>query len=126
MKAHGKMIPVDSDLAKGGSTHDEHHDKHHDKGAKDDASMSATDLRAVHDKSCELVEMIGSGDYDDKLSKGWVQSKLTLANDYLTAIHDYIVHNKEATDSNEHGDVSGDGGDMGGGFLISIEKRLGK
>ena len=82
-------------------------------------------LRAVHDKSCELVEMIGSGQLDEKLSKGWVQSKLTLANDYLTAIHDYLVHDKEAVDS-EHGDDRGDDGDMGGGFLISIEKKLSK
>ena len=69
--------------------------------------------------------MIGSGQQDEKLSKGWVQSKLTLANDYLTAIHDYLVHDKEAADS-EHGDDRGDGGDMGGGFLISIEKKLSK
>ena len=120
MKGYGKMVPVDSAQSKGESNHD-----NHDSEGKEDASMAATDLRAVHDKSCELVEMIGSGQFDDKLSKGWVQSKLTLANDYLTAIHDYIVHNKEAADS-EHGDVRGDGGGMGGGFLISIEKRLGK
>ena len=98
------------------------HDSH---DVSEDASMSATALRAVHDKSCELVKMIDSGNLDEKLSKGWVQSKLTLANDYLTAIHDYLVHDKEAADS-EHGDDRGDGGDMGGGFLISIEKKLSK
>ena len=113
-----KMVPVDDLIAKGGPT-----EKAHSSGDKDDASMSATDLRAVHDKSCELVEMIGSGQLDEKLSKGWVQSKLTLANDYLTAIHDYLVHDKEAVES-EHGDDRGDDGDMGGGFLISIEKRM--
>tara|TARA_R100001443_G_scaffold100829_1_gene108365 strand:+ start:146 stop:514 length:369 start_codon:yes stop_codon:yes gene_type:complete len=117
----GKMVPVDSPLAKGES----HHGSDQDKGEKEDASMSATDLRAVHDKSCELVKMIDAGHLDEKLSKGWVQSKLTLANDYLTAIHDYIVHDKEAADS-EHGDDRRDGGDMGGGFLISIEKKLSK
>ena len=98
------------------------HDRH---DVSEDASMSATDLRAVHDKSCELVKMIDAGHLDEKLSKAWVQSKLTLANHYLTAIHDYIVHDKEAADS-EHGDDRGDGGGMGGGFLISIEKKLSK
>ena len=118
---NGNMVPVDSAAAKGSPKQDSPHGS--DDG--EDASMSATDLRAVHDKSCELVKMIDSGQLDEKLSKGWVQSKLTLANDYLTAIHDYLVHDKEAADS-EHGDDRGDGGDMGGGFLISIEKRLGK
>ncbi len=120
MEPQGKMIPVDSAPAKGESNQD-----NQDSDNKEDANMSATDLRAVHDKSCELVKMVDSGQLDEKLSKGWVQSKLTLANDYLTAIHDYLVHDKEAADS-EHGDDRGDGGDMGGGFLISIEKRLGK
>ena len=122
MLNYGKPAPADanhdSDVSGG-------EDNPHNGGDKDDASMSATDLRAVHDKSCELVEMIGSGQLDEKLSKGWVQSKLTLANDYLTAIHDYLVHDKEAVDS-EHGDDRGDDGDMGGGFLISIEKKLSK
>ena len=64
----GKMVPVDSPLAKGES----HHGSDQDKGEKEDASMSATDLRAVHDKSCELVKMIDAGHLDEKLSKGWV------------------------------------------------------
>tara|TARA_Y100001938_G_C8053876_1_gene413375 strand:+ start:541 stop:900 length:360 start_codon:yes stop_codon:yes gene_type:complete len=106
--------------SKGEELHAEHSD------ASQDSRMSATDLRAVHDKSCELVKMIESGNFEEKLSKGWVQSKLTLANDYLTAIHDYIVHDKEATDSHGHGDDGGEGGNMGGGFLISIEKKLSK
>ena len=121
------MSPSEPDHSKGvASKEDAHHDDAHHDDAKSDARMSATDLRAVHDKSCELVKMIDSGQLDEKLSKAWVQSKLTLANHYLTAIHDYIVHDREAADSNEHGDVRGDGGDMGGGFLISIEKKLGK
>ena len=123
MPGYDKLVPVDSPIAKGESPEEQHKGSH---DGADDFRMSATDLRAVHDKSCELVKMIDSGLLNEKLSKAWVQSKLTLANHYLTAIHDYIVHDKEATDSNEHGDVRGNGGNMGGGFLISIEKRLGK
>ena len=94
----------------------------------EDAKMSANDIHAIHDKSCELSKIIDAGapHVDTKLSKGWVQSKLTLANDYLTAIHDYIVHGKDTADKTEYGDMKGDGGDMGGGFIISIEKKLNK
>ena len=115
--------PAESDhsnaVATGGGAPQEPHDD-----ASEDAKMSGNDLRAAHAKACELVKHIESDpEADTKLSKGWVQSKLTLVNDYLTSIHDYLLHGKEATDS-EHGDDRGDGGDMGGGFLISIEKKL--
>ncbi len=99
-------------------------DNPHGSDESEDARMSGNDLRAAHAKACELVKHIESDpEADAKLSKGWVQSKTTLVNDYLTAIHDYLLHGKEAADS-EHGDDRGDGGDMGGGFLISIEKKL--
>jgi len=118
--------PAESDhsdaVATAGSAPQEPHDD-----ASEDAKMSGNDLRAAHAKACELVKHIeGDTGADAKLSEGWVQSKLTLVNDYLTAIHDYLVHDKEAADSKEHGDDRGDGGEMGGGFIISIEKALGK
>ena len=111
------------DVATDGSAPQEPHDD-----ASEDAKMSTGDIRAIHAKSCALRKLIESGDphAEEKLSKSWVQSKLTLADNYLTAIHDYLVHDKEAADSKEHGDDRGDGGEMGGGFIISIEKALGK
>jgi len=78
---------------------------------------------AVHAKACALMKMAESG---KELSEEWIQSKIAAADENLTAIHDYLVHGKEATDSKEHGDDGGDGGDMGGGFIISIERALGK
>ena len=105
-----------NDVAQSGTETTEEKDK------SSDSRMSATNLRAIHEKSCKLVEMID--DIDEKLSKSWVQSKLTLADDYLTAIHDYIVFDKEVADSEEHGGDKKGSDDMGGGFLISIEKAL--
>ncbi len=114
--------PAESDhsnaVATDGSTPQEPHDD-----ASEDAKMSTGDIRAIHDKSCALRKLIESGNphAEEKLSKSWVQSKLTLADNYLTAIHDYLVHDKEAADEG-YGDT--EGGEMGGGFIISIEKKL--
>ena len=102
---------------------DEGHDKSHDE--KSDANMSATNLRAIHEKSCKLVEMMDKQDIDEKLSKSWIQSKITLADDYLTAIHDYIVFDKEVADSDKHGGDEEHSDDMDGGFLISVHRKLG-
>ena len=108
------------DVASKGGGHNAHED------ASEDALMSGNALRAAHAKACELVKHIEEDpEAEAKLSRGWVQSKTTLVNAYLTAIHDYLVHGKEAADS-EHGDDGGDGGDMDGGFIISIERALGK
>ena len=102
-------------------------DNPHGSDESEDARSSGNDLRAAHAKACELVKHLeGDPEADAKLSEEWAQSKLALVNDNLTAIHDYLVHGKEAADSKEHGDDGGDGGDMGGGFIISIERALGK
>ena len=96
-------------------------------GNKEQDSSSdsgSSDLRTLHEKACALVKLAEEGDIDEKLSKDWVQSKITQAVEHLTAIHDYIVHDKEATDTKEHGGDDKVGGDMGGGFIISIEKAL--
>jgi len=77
-------------------------------------------LSAVHAKACALMKIAKAS---EGLSEEWVKSKIAAADENLTAIHDYLVHGKEPTDST-HGDDRGDGGDMGGGFLISIEKRM--
>jgi len=116
------MSPSEPDHSKGVASKSE---PHHDDDSSD-ARMSAGDLRAIHAKACALVKLADEGGIDEKLSKSWIQSKLTLADNYLTAIHDYIVHDREATDDKGHGDDGGVGGDMGGGFLISIEKKLSK
>lgn len=116
---YNENVPKSASQENNFSEKDDHKDDH------SDARMSATNLRAIHDKSCKIVEMMDKMDMDEKLSKSWVQSKLTLADDYLTAIHDYIVFDKEAADSDEHGGDKMSGGDMGGGFIISVEKKLG-
>jgi len=96
-----------------------------DAGGEDNSHESSEDnpFSAVHAKACALMKMAESG---KELSEEWIQSKIAAADENLTAIHDYLVHGKEATDTKEHGDDEGGGGDMGGGFIISIERALGK
>jgi hypothetical protein len=116
--------PAESDYSDAVATNGGAPQTPHD-DASEDARMSGNDLRAAHDKACEMVKHIeGNPEADAKLSKGWVQSKLTLINAYLTSVHDYLLHGKEDTDTNEHGDVREGVGGLDGGFLISIEKKL--
>ena len=90
----------------------------------DDTSAPAGSIRELHAKACALAKLDEAGDLNEKFSEDWVKVKLAVADENLTAIHDYIVHDRKATDDERHGDDGGVGGDMGGGFLISIEKKL--
>ena len=92
----------------------------------DDTSAPAGSIRELHAKACALAKLDEAGDLNEKFSEDWVKAKLAAADENLTAIHDYIVHDRKATDDERHGDDGGVGGDMGGGFLISIEKKLSK
>lgn len=38
------------------------------------------------------------------LSEGWVQSKITIIEDYLKAIHDYVMYYEEDEESEEEGE----------------------
>jgi len=53
-----------------------------------------------------------------KLSEAWVQSKVTLANDYLDTVHSYVVNG---------GDAKPDAGQKDPdnvGFVIAVEKAM--
>ena len=120
MHGYDNMVSVDSPAAKGGHNSD-------DSNPSEDTEMSDGDaLHSAHEKACALVKLAEAGDLNEKFSEDWVKTKIDAANKNLTAIHDYIVNDKKATDTEEHGDDGGEGGDMGGGFIISIEKRLSK
>ena len=53
-------------------------------------------MRMVNQASA-LAQMMD----DDKQLDGWVQSKLTMASDYLDSVHDYLMHNKQDVDEME-------------------------
>ena len=122
MLDYEKSAPADTNhsndvASKGGNPHE---------GSSEDTEVSDGDaIHSAHAKACALVKLAEAGDLNEKFSEDWVKTKLAAADEILTAVHDFIVNDKKAADS-EHGDDRGDGGDMGGGFIISIEKALSK
>ena len=109
------MVSVNSDVAKGN-----HKSDNPDSSEDTDGGT----IQAAHDKACALAKLAEAGEADEKFSKDWVKSKISEADKILTAIHDFIVNDKEATDTNEHGDDVEGSGTMDGGFIISIERAL--
>ena len=61
-----------------------------------------------------LLEQCGCG--SKQMTEAWVQSKITLANDYLDTVHDYVIN----------GGHGGAGQDKSGnvGFVVAVEKAM--
>jgi hypothetical protein len=59
-------------------------------GSNDDesAEMAKTQLRALANKALHLAMQLT----DDQVVEPWVQSKIAVAKDYVTAVHDYMLY----------------------------------
>jgi len=60
-------------------------------GSTDDdesAEMAKTQLRALANKAIHLAMQLS----DDQVVEPWVQSKIAVAKDYVTAVHDYMLY----------------------------------
>ena len=60
-------------------------------GSADDdesAEMAKTQLRALANKAMHLALQLS----DDQIVEPWVQSKIALAKDYVTSVHDYMLY----------------------------------
>lgn len=53
--------------------------------------MARTQLMSLADKARELAEQME----DDTQLEAWVESKITLAEDYIQTVHDYLKYNKK-------------------------------
>lgn len=60
----------------------------------DEGKMAKGQLMRMVNQASALAQMMS----DDKQLDGWVQSKLTMASDYLDSVHDYLMHNKQDVD----------------------------
>ena len=60
----------------------------------DEGSMAKGQLNRMIDQATNLVRIMD----DKKQLDGWVQSKLTMASDYLDSAHDYLMHSKQDVD----------------------------
>lgn len=63
----------------------------------DEGKMAKGQLMRMVNQASALAQMMD----DDKQLDGWVQSKLTMASDYLDSVHDYLMHNKQDVDEPE-------------------------
>jgi len=63
----------------------------------DEGKMAKGQLMRMVNQASALAQMME----DDKQLDGWVQSKLTMASDYLDSVHDYLMHNKQDVDEKE-------------------------
>ncbi len=53
--------------------------------------MARTQLMSLSDKAKELAGQIK----DDTQLEAWVESKITLAEDYIQTVYDYLKYNKK-------------------------------
>lgn len=53
-----------------------------------EGEMANSELMAIVKKATDLAYLI---DENDELD-GWVQSKITKANDYISSVHDYLMY----------------------------------
>lgn len=75
--------------------------------ADDEGRMALYQLRSMQEKISEMIEMIG----EDDQFESWVQSKITLADDYVTTISDYLkqYYQEKSAGSSSEPDESMDG-----------------
>ena len=80
-----------------------------DLGTEDDSSMLAGEDNAYADNEVEMIKiqlksivsdaesLMNSLDHEENID-AWIQSKITLAQDYLNSVHDYVVYGSEETE----------------------------
>ena len=80
-----------------------------DLGTEDDSSMLVGEDSAYADNEVEMIKiqlksivsdaesLMNSLDHEENID-AWIQSKITLAQDYLNSVHDYVVYGNEETE----------------------------
>ena len=58
------------------------------------AEMAKTQLRALANKALHLAMQLG----DEQIVEPWVQAKIAVAKDHITAVHDYMVYGEHSKD----------------------------
>jgi len=69
-------------------------------GGKDNdesAEMAKTQLRALANKALHLAMQLG----DEQMIEPWIQAKIAVAKDHVSAVHDYMVYGDHSKDKEE-------------------------
>jgi hypothetical protein len=61
------------------------------------AEMAKTQLRALANKAMHLAMQLN----DDQVVEPWVQAKIAVAKDHVTAVHDYMIYGNHSNDKEE-------------------------
>lgn len=56
----------------------------------DEGNMAKSELRMIASRAQEIISMLD----DDTQLEGWVQSKITKAEDYINSVYDYMKGQK--------------------------------
>jgi hypothetical protein len=91
----------------------EHGAKYGDENMKEDHEMVFQQLSNIKANVCALMSACQHG--AEQITEAWVQSKVTLANDYIDTVHSYVInggHNKHESSPD------------GASFVIAIEKAV--
>lgn len=84
--------------------------------AEKDLEMIRQQLSNILANTNQLMEQCGCG--SPRLTEAWVQSKMTLANDYLDTVHAYVVNGGPMKQD------AGQGKSDNVGFVIAVEKAM--
>ena len=84
--------------------------------AEKDLEMIRQQLSNILANTNQLMEQCGCG--SPRLPEAWVQSKMTLANDYLDTVHAYVVNGGPMKQD------AGQGKSDNVGFVIAVEKAM--
>jgi hypothetical protein len=82
------------------------------KGDDESAEMAKTQLKALANKAMHLAMQLS----DDAIVEPWVQSKIAVAKDHVTAVHDYMVYGDNKNENVP--DTTGGGGGSAGGAMV--------
>ena len=77
--------------------------ENHSPEGDDEGRMALYQLKSMRDKIDHMIGMIQNNDQFE----GWVQSKITLADDYITTISDYLENLKKEEDQSEDSEPRG-------------------
>lgn len=88
------MVPESADVEKMNNLSEEFH------------QIAVSYLVGMQHKIGELLDNMKNPSAAEKLTKPWVQSKITLAVDYIGCVHDYLMFSREPADTEQQPDVA--------------------
>ncbi len=94
-------------------------ESHAEENMQKDHEMIFQQLSNLKANVCALMSACQHG--TKQLTEAWVQSKVTLANDYIDTVHSYVINGGHGQKEYGGADHSGDRNGM---FVVAVEQAL--